>query len=78
MLSNIFNLKEEMNKNLKRLSIDLEANIKNILDEIKIKHIILDCSCINNIDSQGVSALAQVKNSLKFSHILLINFNLAI
>jgi hypothetical protein len=36
------------------------AQVKNALDDIKLKHIILDFSCVNYIDSQGVNAVLQV------------------
>lgn len=42
-----------------------EANLKQecdkILNEIKIKDIIIDFSCVNIIDSMGLDALVQVK-----------------
>jgi hypothetical protein len=30
------------------------------ISEIPLKHIILDCSCMNNIDNMGVDAIIQV------------------
>jgi hypothetical protein len=45
---------------MKRLSVDVEERVAKVQNEIKIKHLILDCSCINNIDSQGVLAFLQV------------------
>ena len=33
--------------------------IKNLLN-FRIKHIVIDCSCVNFIDSQGVNAIIQV------------------
>ena len=44
---------------------DLESQIansekiKNLLN-FRIKHIVIDCSCVNFIDSQGVNAIIQV------------------
>lgn len=32
-----------------------------ILDALENKHIILDCSCMNYIDSQGVDTILKVK-----------------
>ena len=39
---------------------DIEARLSHIQAEVPVKHIILDCSCVNNIDSQGVTAFMQV------------------
>ena len=36
-----------------------------ITDEIEHKHIILDCSCMNYIDTQGVDTILKVKNNIK-------------
>lgn len=47
-----------------------------IIEEIEIKHIILDCSCMNYIDSQGINAIIQVNNFmfLNFIYFCLITF----
>ena len=39
---------------------DIEMRLNEIQETIPVADIILDCSCINNIDSQGVNALIQV------------------
>ena len=39
---------------------ELDSEIETILAEIKIKDIILDCSCINSIDIMGVEAILKV------------------
>ena len=44
---------------------DLESQINNnekikSLLNFKIKHLVIDCSCVNFIDSQGVNAILQV------------------
>lgn len=49
-------IKEEACKNLEQVEATLESRISEIKNNLPIKHIILDCSCINNIDSQGVNA----------------------
>ena len=47
------------------LANDLESQINNSekiksLLKFKIKHLVIDCSCVNFIDSQGVNAILQV------------------
>jgi anti-anti-sigma regulatory factor len=44
----------------------LESRISDIKNKLPIQHVIIDCSCINNIDSQGVSAFTQVSQFLRF------------
>ena len=36
------------------------TNFDKVLQEIEIKHIIIDLSCANFIDSQGINCLIQV------------------
>lgn len=43
------------------LNFDHQKTVDEILNEIKLKYIILDFSCVNYIDSQGVNAIIQVK-----------------
>jgi anti-anti-sigma regulatory factor len=38
----------------------LEEQIENVLKEIKIKDVVIDCSCVNFIDSMGIDALTKV------------------
>ena len=38
----------------------LETPEKNFLPDLKLKHILLDFSCVNYIDSQGIDAVIQV------------------
>ena len=38
----------------------LEVEIENILDTVKIKDVVLDCSSMNLVDTMGVDALAKV------------------
>lgn len=53
--------------------IDIEENKKNILEKIRrrelqdipIKHIILDCSCINYVDQQGIQAIEWIYENYK-------------
>lgn len=53
--------------------IDIKENKKNIrekvrrreLQEIVVKHIILDCSCINYVDSQGIQAIQWLYENYK-------------
>jgi hypothetical protein len=52
----------------------MEEIIKNISDNVKlkiiselpIKHIIIDCSCINYIDNQGAEAIMNVSKNQNF------------
>ena len=53
----------------------MDARIKEILDSVLVKNIILDFSCINFIDSMGVNAILQVRI---FSNIILVNLKLII
>lgn len=50
---------------------------KEIIDAIKLKYIILDFSCVNYIDSQGVNAVIQVNCQIKFVNLERINIFLA-
>ena len=43
----------------------IEGEKYRIKESLSIKHIIIDCSCINYIDSQGVSAILQLYESYK-------------
>jgi anti-anti-sigma regulatory factor len=38
----------------------LEEAKEKVTQELKLKYIILDCSCVNYIDNQGVDTLIQV------------------
>ena len=42
------------------LQAQLDNEISQIYDSIKVKDIILDCSCINLLDTMGVEALVKV------------------
>ena len=39
-----------------------EISSKNYLKNFNIKHVIIDCSCVNFIDSQGVNGILQVSS----------------
>jgi hypothetical protein len=45
---------------MKLLSDEVKLRLDKINEDLEIKHIILDCSCINNIDTEGVFAFLQV------------------
>lgn len=49
--------KGDLEENKKRITEKIK---KRAYDEIENKHIILDCSCMNYMDSQGVSTILQV------------------
>jgi hypothetical protein len=44
----------------KNKEIIVEKSKEKIIQELDVKHIILDCSCMNYIDSQGINAIIQV------------------
>ncbi len=47
--------------NIKESKLVIKERVRNKhLNEINIKHIILDCSCINYCDSQGIQAVLWV------------------
>ena len=48
---------------------------KNILSKISLKNIIIDCSCVNYIDTQGVNAILQVIDLIILNLLLLCNNN---
>ena len=53
-----------IDKNESRIAI--QENVKKReLEDIAIKNIILDCSCINHIDSQGVQAVEWLYDNYK-------------
>ena len=39
---------------------NLNHKIDSILDNLKLKHIIIDMSCVNNIDSMGINEILHV------------------
>lgn len=53
-----------MDNDFKTLQENVESRLSKIQQSLPIKHIILDCSSINNIDTQGVNAIIQVQNIL--------------
>jgi anti-anti-sigma regulatory factor len=55
----LFFLKEE--PDLPALEKELNDRIKEILNNVPIKNVVLDFSCINFIDSMGVNAIQQVR-----------------
>ncbi|RNA41964.1 solute carrier family 26 member 10-like [Brachionus plicatilis] len=68
---------EEVQKKLKKANSKSKnyqrdhKTAKEIMDEIKLKHIILDFSCVNYIDSQGVNAVIQLHEEYKEIGIIL-------
>lgn len=58
--------KVDVNQHKKRLTEKIRMRK---LDEIPYKHIILDCSCMNFIDSQGVDTILKVKIKFKNENI---------
>jgi anti-anti-sigma regulatory factor len=55
-------------KNSDDISFDPQASEKEqneILDKLPTRHIILDCSCVNYIDTQGVNAIVQLYENFK-------------
>lgn len=53
-------IQNEAGKNVDACVETLESRISDIKNKLHVKHVIIDCSCINNIDSQGVFAFIQV------------------
>ncbi len=68
---------KEFEKNVDQLESGIEQRITDIHSSMPVTNIILDCSCINNIDSQGVSAFLQVLFHLKKINLLIINIKSA-
>ena len=60
------NIKGDLEENKSRI---LEEVKKRNHDAIKNKHIVLDCSCMNFIDSQGVDAILKVIILIKLKNI---------
>lgn len=54
--------KGDLEENKKRITEKIK---KRAYDEIENKHIILDCSCMNYMDSQGVSTILQIHEMFK-------------
>jgi MFS superfamily sulfate permease-like transporter len=52
---------KEMNQKEEQLKKDHELEINNLLDRIQVKHLILDMSCVNYIDSMGVDSILQLR-----------------
>jgi anti-anti-sigma regulatory factor len=52
-------MKYELNHN-GNYEEELNKKIREMLEDLPIKDIILDFSCINSIDSMGINALIQV------------------
>ena len=55
--------KDEASKNVEIVTETLQTRIMEIKEKLPIKNIILDCSCINNIDTQGATAFVQLSES---------------
>jgi hypothetical protein len=52
---------------IKEIKRNMFENAKmEIISELPIKHIIIDCSCINYIDHQGAEAIMNVSLKSKF------------
>ncbi len=65
---NFTNLKKSNGETLSQeaeneLKSKLDQEVANILDEIKIKDIIIDCSSMNLIDAMGVEAILKLNKS---------------
>lgn len=67
-------MKGDLEENKKRITDKIKMKI---MDEIEHKHIILDCSCMNYVDTQGVDTILKVdKNKSNQKYYKLYYFNL--
>jgi len=53
--------------------IELDSSPSKYLPNFAIKHVIIDCSCVNFIDSQGVNGILQVRAMILETFIVIIN-----
>ena len=60
-------VKKEAISIIEKSQKDFMLKIDNISHDLKIKHIIVDLSCVNFIDTQGINCLIQVNNLYKIS-----------
>jgi MFS superfamily sulfate permease-like transporter len=58
-------LELELKELEEQAKLNHDSELKSIIDQIEIKHIVLDMSCVNFIDSMGVESILQLKNMFK-------------
>jgi hypothetical protein len=53
--------KDQQNKiEIDKIKSQLDKKIEEIKSKLNVKHVVIDCSCVNLIDSMGLEALIQV------------------